>query len=722
VTDACPNGAAAEDGFTDTGADGSAIESAVDCIVDYGVSNGTSDTTYSPSNPVNRGQMATFLMQKLDLVHGFTRPTNAPDAFTDDDGTTHETNIDDAAAIGLVNGLSGDVNGDGDEPDYGPTQSVTRGQMATFIVNQLNEANVNLPSNPPDAFTDDEGNAHEANINIVAALDIADGVTATTYAPNDPVTRGQMAFFLTRDLDLLVEQGLVTPLAGNNQDFTVDPAGLQLHTVSTPGGNEAATQYTATGLGTTPVNIALFPCDEVNSDTSTISFGDDEGNPGQADNIGTGQNPVATTTKIEVVNGVATGGTNTHIGDDEAAVTPTNGQVTFAVDSEELNCVTPVVFVDANNNSQLDLDSNDRPTEAFGVGGDANFIPKEHEGGAFAALVLNNPDVADFFIGDTDGNPLTTADQRVFNYDANDAFVVDGVPSTLEAFELAMSSFDTVTGSYAPDAGAVSTFALVDTTPPQATPPTATAGTPAQTSIKLTFAEVNAGLAEADSYNIFRAVDSTTGDDPACPAFSTSGVAPYTVVGTVARDADANPNTFTDTGLAPATKYCYAVQAVSEGDPGLPSNVNPVGNTNTLTTAAGAADTTKPLLVDSRVTTDTGLQNRFDTGDVLQLTFNEDMNASAAATGVFEVTDGNGDIFTLDCAGASTTSCVLSASGGNADRILTVTVGAVVDSNTAGNGLLEIPATITTTNAAVADAAGKPVNLAGSGDTVLDKE
>jgi minor extracellular serine protease Vpr len=78
-----------------------------------------------------------------------------------------------------------------------PNGLVTRGQMATFLTRALD-----LPATSTDFFTDDEGNRHEANINRIAAAGITVGCGPTTYCPNGLVTRAQMATFLTRAFDL----------------------------------------------------------------------------------------------------------------------------------------------------------------------------------------------------------------------------------------------------------------------------------------------------------------------------------------------------------------------------------------------------------------------------------------------------------------------------------------------------------------------------------------
>ena len=80
---------------------------------------------------------------------------------------------------------------------YCPAQPVTRGQMATFLSRA-----VDRPPTDADFFDDDEASAHEPGINGLAQAGIARGCTADNFCPNAPVTRAQMAAFLARALDL----------------------------------------------------------------------------------------------------------------------------------------------------------------------------------------------------------------------------------------------------------------------------------------------------------------------------------------------------------------------------------------------------------------------------------------------------------------------------------------------------------------------------------------
>ena len=78
-----------------------------------------------------------------------------------------------------------------------PRAAVTRGQMASFIARALD-----LPASATDWFADDNGSPYEADINRVAEAGITNGFTAGMYCPGQTVRRDQMASFLNRALGL----------------------------------------------------------------------------------------------------------------------------------------------------------------------------------------------------------------------------------------------------------------------------------------------------------------------------------------------------------------------------------------------------------------------------------------------------------------------------------------------------------------------------------------
>ncbi|MDJ0498105.1 MAG: right-handed parallel beta-helix repeat-containing protein [Acidimicrobiia bacterium] len=112
--------------------------------------------------------------------------------FRDTGDSVHKDNITKLAHAGITRGCNPPLN-----DLFCPDRSVTRGQMAAFLVRALN-----LPAAPTDYFTDDADSVFQADINALAASGITRGCSPTEFCPEKSVTRGQMAAFLDRALDL----------------------------------------------------------------------------------------------------------------------------------------------------------------------------------------------------------------------------------------------------------------------------------------------------------------------------------------------------------------------------------------------------------------------------------------------------------------------------------------------------------------------------------------
>ncbi len=149
-------------------------------IYRVGITVGTSPTTYSPEAPVTRGQMAAFLTRALGL------PASSVDAFSDDDGSIFEADINAIAAFGITKAAVFDA----DRP-------VTRGEMAAFLKRALS-----LSGGGSTPFTDTGSSIFAGDIADIYAAGITVGTSPTTYSPDDPVTRAQMATFIARALGI----------------------------------------------------------------------------------------------------------------------------------------------------------------------------------------------------------------------------------------------------------------------------------------------------------------------------------------------------------------------------------------------------------------------------------------------------------------------------------------------------------------------------------------
>lgn len=116
-------------------------------------------------------------------------PPLGPGEFRDVNGGTHAPAIKAIALRGVTQGCTAEL--------FCPERTVTRGQMASFIVRARN-----LPPSSRDAFVDDRGSTHEAAINAVAAAGITQGCAPGVFCPDAAVSRMQMASFIQRAWDL----------------------------------------------------------------------------------------------------------------------------------------------------------------------------------------------------------------------------------------------------------------------------------------------------------------------------------------------------------------------------------------------------------------------------------------------------------------------------------------------------------------------------------------
>lgn len=120
--------------------------------------------------------------------------------FFDDDGNIFEPDIEAIAAEGVTKGCNNE------QTSFCPDRSVTRGQMAAFLVRALGLT----AQDPAIDFTDDNESIFENDIEKLATAGITKGCgNANTFCPLSNVTRGQMAAFLTRGLEY--ERPVVAP-------------------------------------------------------------------------------------------------------------------------------------------------------------------------------------------------------------------------------------------------------------------------------------------------------------------------------------------------------------------------------------------------------------------------------------------------------------------------------------------------------------------------------
>ena len=525
------------------------------------------------------------------------------------------------------------------------------------------------------------------------------------------------------------------------QNFAVTPTAAATQT------NGTNRSFTATGLGTTPIDIALFRCENVTTDAGGTVFTQSPNSSGAA----TQGSPTST---ITVVNGAANPATSAGNGGTVINnVAPQNGQVTFTITGPTGagapgECVIPVIFSDTNTNNTLDVNTTTgRPTETFEVGGRTTFLPNEASSGTFTASDVRVTDkVGNQFSAclitgaSTSANPTAepTGGCATYLYDNNDTYTLNGVTNSvgLAAFEAALSANDDVSGTYATDPAGVSNFNLTDEAP---LAPANTSATATGTSVTVRWDDSLTPTVE--SYNVYRltAVNATT----ACPNTTTessltTGETPartYALVttvtdksGTSATDAQYS---YTDTSLTANTRYCYIVRAVDAADESNNSDTSVAPGTQPAQVNTGAAPTNPgaPTITDVRAS-DGGLSSLLDAGDVHQFIFNQPMATTVAANGsTYRVTDADGTIADIVCGSGST--CLLEPTGTYngtnypANQVMRVNITATPTPVAGGAGTtagLQYPVTITSVSVAnFRDAdEGLVLDLTNSPDKVID--
>ncbi len=183
---------------------------AIEKISRKGITTGCGSGNYCPESLVTRGEMAVFLLRGK---HGsaYVPPPATGTVFLDVPlGTPFAAWIERLSAEGITSGCGGG--------NYCPTQTVTRDQMAVFIVRSEHGSGF-MPPAPVGLFADVPTTRMFANfIEQLANEGITAGCLPGYYCPDGTVTRGQMATFLSKafsaDLIRLLEQATWGPTDG----------------------------------------------------------------------------------------------------------------------------------------------------------------------------------------------------------------------------------------------------------------------------------------------------------------------------------------------------------------------------------------------------------------------------------------------------------------------------------------------------------------------------
>ena len=158
---------------------------AVNWAVANNVTNGTSETTFSPNVGCTRAQVVTFLWRAA----GQPEPTERTNPFTDvKEGTYYYKAVLWAVEKGITNGTS--------ETTFDPDETCTRGQIVTFLWRREGKPEPTEGTNP---FTDvKEGAYYYKAVLWAVEKGITNGTSETTFDPDETCTRAQVVTFLWR--------------------------------------------------------------------------------------------------------------------------------------------------------------------------------------------------------------------------------------------------------------------------------------------------------------------------------------------------------------------------------------------------------------------------------------------------------------------------------------------------------------------------------------------
>jgi hypothetical protein len=171
--------ASAVGGFGDVEA-GRYYTDAVQWMVDEEITTGTGPTCFSPDGLVTRGQAAAFL-------HRMAGEPVAPGAHPFAD-VTLDWQIDAVSwmfAVGITTGTSATT--------YAPNMLVSRGELAALLHRYAGE-----PAAEPHHFVDVTKPWQQGPVSWMSAEEVTTGTSATTYSPDLPLSRAQLATFLHR--------------------------------------------------------------------------------------------------------------------------------------------------------------------------------------------------------------------------------------------------------------------------------------------------------------------------------------------------------------------------------------------------------------------------------------------------------------------------------------------------------------------------------------------
>lgn len=153
-------------------------------MVQNDLTTGVAPNEFAPDRAISRAEVATFVWRFADEPSA-----TLPGPFVDvTAGSFYESAVAWMAGADITTGTKPDT--------FSPGDTVTRGQAATFLWRYAGKP---LPTVLGISFTDVEDEKfYTAAVHWMVEWGITTGTSPTTFSPDDPLTRGQIATFLWR--------------------------------------------------------------------------------------------------------------------------------------------------------------------------------------------------------------------------------------------------------------------------------------------------------------------------------------------------------------------------------------------------------------------------------------------------------------------------------------------------------------------------------------------
>ena len=187
-------------GFLDM--EGNFAEEAVNCLAYYGITRGTSADMFSPAALITRSQMALFLARAARPA-GIVLRAASDQGFEDIDGLSQEARdaVNRMVGLGIMDGRS--------RVAFDPFGLVTRMDMAVYVEAFLEETKAGPGGTRIDALDADDEVFDDIDdlpryvylaIRNLYELGVTTGKSPKRFAPEEELTRDQMAVFIVRML------------------------------------------------------------------------------------------------------------------------------------------------------------------------------------------------------------------------------------------------------------------------------------------------------------------------------------------------------------------------------------------------------------------------------------------------------------------------------------------------------------------------------------------